>query len=106
MLYELREYHVKTGCIDRWVDLMENLAIPFQRKMGMDVVATFVAIDVADLYIWIRRFENEEERLRLYDRVYGSRYWAETVRPAMGDMLLREKKRETLMRPIDTSELT
>ncbi len=106
MLYELREYRIKTGCLTRWIDVMESLVIPFQREKGMDVVGSFVAVDVEDLYIWIRRFENESERKRLYDLVYGSSYWNDTVRPAMGDMLLREAKREVLMVPAGSSYLT
>lgn len=99
MLYELREYRIKKGCLNQWVEVMETLVIPFQQEMGMEVVGSFVAVDREDLYIWIRRFENETERKRLYDLVYGSRYWDESVRPAMGEMLVREAKREVLMRP-------
>lgn len=106
MLYELREYRIKPGCLSRWVAVMEALVIPFQQEMGMEVVGRFVAVDRKDLYIWIRRFANEAERARLYDRVYGSPYWQETVRPAMGEMLVREEKRAVLMRPAESSLLT
>ncbi len=51
----------------------------------------------------MRRFADEQERQRLYDAVYGSDYWQETVRPAMGDMMIREEKRVILMEPVAAS---
>ena len=106
ILYELREYRIKGGCLARWVEVMESLVIPFQQEVGMEVVGSFVVVDEEDLYIWIRWFKDEVERKRLYDLVYGSHYCKETARLAMGEMLLREAKREVLMVPTGSSHLT
>ena len=46
--------------------------------------------DNDSVYVWIRRFESEAERERLYDEVYGSDYWKEDVSPRLSSMLNRE----------------
>ncbi|MBN2123562.1 MAG: NIPSNAP family protein, partial [Deltaproteobacteria bacterium] len=70
MFFELREYRIKDGKRERWVRLMEEKIIPFQVSKDMVAVASFVAMDEPDLYVWIRRFESEEEAERLYREVY------------------------------------
>lgn len=90
MFFELREYRIAPGRRDEFVALMDDIIVPFQRAKGMDVVGTFVALEDDDLYVWIRRFESEEQRQALYDAVYGDVRWTEEIRPAMKDMLIRE----------------
>jgi hypothetical protein len=41
----------------------------------MVIVGSFVGQEEEDLYVWIRRFDSEEERKRLYDTVYESDHW-------------------------------
>ena len=48
-----------------------------------------------DLYVWIRRFESEEERERLYKAVYESDHWKTYIAPQIPDMLLREQIKVT-----------
>jgi len=55
------------------------------------VVGSFIAEEEEDLYIWIRRFENEEERERLYKEIYESDYWVNEVKPQANEMLDRER---------------
>ncbi len=90
MIFELRTYKIKSGCRNAWVELMEKIIIPFQQQMGMTIVGSFIALEDDDQYVWIRRFDDEEERRRLYDAVYGSHTWINEIRPAIGDMLIRE----------------
>ncbi len=97
MIFELREYRIKTGMRPSWVKLMDEMIIPFQQKMGMSIIGSFTAIEENDLYIWIRGFNSEDERLKLYDKVYGSDYWKKDVRNAMGDMLIKSEMKVTLM---------
>jgi hypothetical protein len=66
---------------------MEEVIIPFQVSKGMVIVGSFVAQEDPDLYVWIRRFESEEEREQLYKAVYESDYWKNVVRPQAGEML-------------------
>lgn len=90
MFFELREYRIAPGRRDEFATLMDEVIVPFQRSKGMDVVGTFISLEDDDLYVWIRRFESEAQRLALYDAVYGDVRWTEEIKPAMKDMLLRE----------------
>jgi hypothetical protein len=90
MFFELREYRIKGGQRERWVKLMEEKIIPFQMSKGMVAVGSFVATDKPDLYVWIRRFESQEESDRLYKEVYESDYWRDVVKPEADEMLDRE----------------
>jgi hypothetical protein len=93
MFFELREYRIKEGKRARWVKLMEEKIIPFQMSRGMVAVGSFVALDEPDLYVWMRRFENEEEAERLHKQVYESEYWKTEIKPEADEMLDREKMR-------------
>ena len=79
MFFELRQYRVKPGKREEWVELMEKEIIPFQIAQGMVVIGSFVGEQEEDLYVWIRRFENEAQREALYQRVYESDYWKNEV---------------------------
>jgi hypothetical protein len=72
MFFELREYHTMPGQRQNWVDFMEKEIIPFQTSKGMVIVGSFVGEQEDDLYIWIRRFDSEEQREKLYESVYES----------------------------------
>jgi len=95
MFFELRQYRAKPGKRDDWVRFMEEEIIPFQISQGMVVIGSFVGQDEEDLYVWIRRFESEQERKTLYAKVYESDYWKNEIAPLVGGMLDREKIRVT-----------
>ena len=42
MFFELRQYHIRPGQQEKWVKCMEEEIIPFQVKMGMVVLGSFV----------------------------------------------------------------
>lgn len=95
--FELRFYPVRPGCLEKLVDWMEGRVIPFQASKGMVAVASFVACEADEEYVWIRRFESEAERSRLYDEVYGSREWIEEIGPVNGTLIYRERIRVVRM---------
>ena len=90
MFFELRQYRTKPGQRDKWVKYMEEVIIPFQVSKGMVILGSFVGQEEDDLYVWIRRFDSEEERKRLYQAVYESDYWKNDVAPNIPAMLDRE----------------
>jgi hypothetical protein len=57
----------------------------------MVIVGSFVAEEEDDLYVWIRRFENDAERDRLYQEVYQSDHWKEQLGPRIPEMMDRTK---------------
>jgi hypothetical protein len=103
MFFELRQYRVKPGKREEWVELMEREIIPFQIAQGMVVIGSFVGEQEEDLYVWIRRFENEAQREALYQRVYESDYWKNEISPRVGDMLDRERIVVTRLTPTPKS---
>ena len=95
MFLELREYRTKPGQRETWVSFMEDEIIPFQVSKGMVILGSFVGEEEDDLYVWIRRFDSEAERKRLYEAVYDSDHWKNTIAPQIPAMLDREKIKVT-----------
>lgn len=91
MFFELREYRTKPGQRERWVKFMEEVILPFQISKGMVVVGSFVGAQEDDLYIWIRRFDSEEQREALYAAVYQSDEWQNVIAPQIPEMMDRER---------------
>jgi hypothetical protein len=91
MIFELRQYRLKSGQRERWVKWMEEKIIPYQVGLGVVVVGSFVVEDDPDLYVWIRRFESEAERARLYTAMYESPTWLNEIKPVNDGMIIREK---------------
>jgi hypothetical protein len=90
MFFELRQYRIKKGKMKRWVKFTEEVLLPFQISQGMVVVGSFVGEEEKDLYVWIRRFESEQERKKLYKKVYESETWNSQIKPEVDQMLERE----------------
>ncbi len=84
---------------------MEEEIIPFQTKMGMEILGSFVGEDDESVYVWIRRFDSEEERVRLYDLVYQSDYWKTEIAPRVPSMLDREQMKITRLNPTPNSNI-
>ena len=91
MFFELRQYRSLPGQREKWVNFMEDEIIPFQTSKGMEIIGSFVGQEEDDLYVWIRRFESEEERERLYEAVYQSDHWKDKIAPRIPEFLDREK---------------
>ena len=90
MLYELRQYKVRSGKMKQWVKLAEGEIIPFQVSKGMVICGSFRGESDESVYVWLRRFESEEEREALYKAVYESDYWKQKIAPRVPDYLVRE----------------
>jgi hypothetical protein len=103
MFFELRMYRIRNGQRDRWVRLMEEQIIPFQISQGMVVIGSFVGEEEKDLYVWIRRFDSEEERKRLYEKVYQSDFWKNEMAPLCDEMLIRERIQVIRIEPTSKS---
>lgn len=87
--FELREYQIKDGQLARWVKFMDEVLIPFQVSTGM-VIAGSWSIEAENKYIWIRRFESEEEKKALYTAAYKNETWENELLPLVNEMLDRE----------------
>lgn len=103
MLYELRQYRIKPGQRANWVKFADEVMIPFQTSRGMTIVGSWTGEEDEDLFVWIRRFESEEDRVRLYAAVYESDEWKNSLGPQAMDMLERGKSVITRLVPTPTS---
>ena len=89
--YELRQYHIRRGKMDEWLKFMEEVIIPFQVSKGMVITGSFKHETDSSEYIWMRRFNTEKERERLYKAVYQSEEWQKNISPFVGKLIDREK---------------
>ncbi len=103
--YELRQYFVRPGKMDEWVKIMEEEIIPFQVSKGMVIVGSWFDEQAPEHYIWLRRFESEEERERLYEAVYQDDTWKNTLSPRVGDLIDREQIKVTRIEALPKSVL-
>ncbi len=88
--FELRQYQVKPGKMDAWLDLMEGEIMPFSVATGMMPIASFRGEEDQSVYFWIRRFENETEREKLYAAFYESDHWKQVLAPKVAELINRE----------------
>ena len=95
MFFELRQYRMRPGHEENWVKYMEEVIIPFQISKGMVIWGSFVGEEEKDLYVWIRRFESEEQREQLYEAVYESDTWKNEIAPKIPDMMDRSQIKVT-----------
>jgi NIPSNAP protein len=102
-IVELRQYRTKPGQRDKWVKYMEEVIIPFQTTRGMQIMGSWVGEEEDDLFVWIRRFESEQERERLYKAVYESDEWKTQIAPKIPEMMDRERMKITRMMPTPRS---
>jgi len=88
--FELRMYRPQPGKMDGWIKIMEEMIIPFQVSKGMVICGSFRGETDDSVYVWIRRFESEEQRKAQYDAVYNSDWWNQNIEPIWQDYHRRE----------------
>lgn len=103
--YELRQYEIRPGKMAEWLKLMEGEIIPFQVAQGMVIAGSFQGETDDSVYVWIRRFENEAERERLYKAVYESDHWKNDLTDRVGQCINRETISVTRLNPTSLSIL-
>src|SRR4051812_34388195 len=87
MFFELRRYKIRPGQMEGWIRLFEDHIMPFQTSQGMTILGSFQGEDDPETWVWIRRFENEAERERLYKAVYESDHWKNEIAPKIPDLM-------------------
>jgi NIPSNAP len=103
MLFELRQYRVQPGQRENWVKFADEVMIPFQTAKGMTIIGSWIGEEDEDLFVWLRRFDSEEDRARLYEAVYESEEWKTSLGPKAIEMLVRGKSIITRMIPTPRS---
>jgi len=104
MLFELRQYRMKPGQKDNWVKFFEETIVPFQTARGMTILGSWTGEEEEDLFVWIRRFESEEDRKRLYAAVYETDEWKNELGPRASELLQSGKSVISRLNPTPHSK--
>ena len=67
----------------------ETAAMKEWQSVAPVITGSFRGEKDDSVYVWIRRFESEAEREKLYKAVYESDYWKNTVSPKVGELIDR-----------------
>lgn len=89
--FELRQYKIRRGKMAEWLKMFDEEVAPFQISKGMVVCGSFHGETDDSIFVWIRRFNTEKERARLYKAVYEDPYWKNEISPRVGKLIDREK---------------
>jgi NIPSNAP len=103
--YELRQYEVRPGKMAEWLTLMEEEIIPLQVAKGMVIPGSFRGESDDSVYVWLRRFESEAEREKLYAAVYEDPHWQTSISPRIGELINRDTTRVQRIVPTSRSVL-
>ncbi len=103
MFYEIRQYRILPGKMEEWLQLMEQEIIPFQVGCGMVITGSFRGEADDSVYVWMRRFESEADRERLYAKVYESETWKNDIGPRVGELIDRDAIQVTRVVPTQLS---
>ena len=88
--FEIRQYPIRPGKMEEWIEFMQTKIIPFQVSKGMVITGSFQGEEDKSVYVWIRRFESEVDRERLYEAAYQSDYWKNEVSPQVPELIDRD----------------
>lgn len=89
--HEIRQYSIKPGKMADWVKLFDEEIMPFQVSKGVVVAGSFRGEEDDSVFIWMRRFESEEQRVSLYAAVYEDPHWKEKIAPRVAELMDRSK---------------
>ena len=88
--YEIRQYEIRPGKMESWVKMFNEEILPFQVSKGMVVPGIFRGEEDDSVFFWMRRFESEAERERLYAAVYEDEHWITQLSDRVGEHINRE----------------
>lgn len=74
-LVELRQYTLRGGRRDGFVDRFERSFVESQEVLGARVIGIFRDLDDPDRFVWMRGFETLEARYRALDGFYSGPVW-------------------------------
>jgi hypothetical protein len=96
---ELRNYLLKPGMRDRFIEYFEKHFVESQNILGGFVLGTFRIESEPDRFFWIRGFSDMASRSRYLPEFYGGEVWKE-FGPEANAMML-EWQRVHLLKPLE-----
>lgn len=101
--FEIRQYEIRPGKMDSWIRFFDEKILPFQTGKGIIVTGIFRGEDDDSVFFWIRRFEDEAHREKLYSAVYDSEEWKRDFAPVVGEHINRETIKSSRVVPSSMS---
>ena len=100
-IVELREYQIKPGKTDQWLNWMRDELLPYQRSKGMRILNTshYQDDNGVDFFVWMREFDSEEDRQAVYKETYND-WWTNDVRPKVFELIEESAISVKLMKPL------
>ena len=83
-VYEVRVYRINPGMMEEFVRFMGETLVPYEERMGMQILGHFVA---EDTYIWIRTFQDMATQTRLSDEMHATEEWRQKIVPHVGQYI-------------------
>jgi len=84
---ELRNYLLKTGKRDEFIQYFKDHFVHSQNEMGVYTPGLFKIKNEENRFFWLRGFDNMEQRSGFLPAFYGGEVW-EKFGPAANDMML------------------
>ena len=75
-IIELRQYTLKPGTRDGFIERFEREFLDTQEAVGIHVLGTFLDLDDPDRFVWFRGFASLDERAASLAAFYGGPVWA------------------------------
>jgi NIPSNAP len=88
--YEIRQYIIRPGKMEEWLKFMQEEVFPFMVAKGMIISGSFRGEEDDSVYVFLRRFESEADRERLYQAVYETDHWRNNIRPTVRALMDRD----------------
>lgn len=82
-VFEGCTYPANEGAMEEWVAFMDTAIVPFIEEKAMKIDAMFRGVEDPNAYIWIRRFDDEAHRQKLYKAVYETDHWQTNIKPSL-----------------------
>jgi hypothetical protein len=84
---EVRICTIHQGKRNEFVKLFDEVLLPAQREFGLDVVGQFISLDDDQTYVWLRRFDSQQERQCRWGEFDGSELWRQQLGPRANPLM-------------------
>jgi hypothetical protein len=100
---ELRIYPVQEGRQERFLEFFEEHYLESQEVLGMRIWGEFRDLDNTGHFVWLRGYDNMDERLSGLQKFYTSPLWFETGSEAVS-MLAGRARHVHFLEPVSSEE--
>jgi hypothetical protein len=84
---ELRQYTLQPGRRDTLIELFEREFLETQEATGMSVIGQFRDLDAPERFVWLRGFDDMENRRASLEAFYGGPVWQKHREAANATMI-------------------